>query len=247
VAAERARIRAVLFDLGGTLIDDQHFEEWTEAARECLVELDPERLAEAYRAVELEADAEAPRGLAHRDAIIDQWARILSRASDRPVPSATAGRFLDEIRGRDLPVRLFSDARRCLDRLKADRRSLGIVSNSSSEARVRTLLDRAGILDYFSRVVSSGTEGVAKPDPEIFHRAVVRLGVRPSEAFFVGNLAATDARAARAAGLHSVWLNRGGTGFGEDPPEITSLLELPLWVRRLETAPLPRGAAAGAR
>jgi len=109
-----------------------------------------------------------------------------------------------------------------------------VVSNSTSEARVRAILDRAGIVDFFARVVSSGTEGVAKPDPEIFHRAVGRLEVRPEEALYVGNLANTDARGARAAGLHAVWLNRDGTGLGIDPPEITSLLEVPLCVHLLD-------------
>ncbi len=99
----------------------------------------------------------------------------------REVESATAERFWARVRAsrqeRTLPV--FSDVRRCLDALRAEHRSLGIVSNSSSEASVRRILDRAGILDDFERVVSSGTEGVAKPNPEIFRRTVQRLG-RPS-------------------------------------------------------------------
>jgi len=131
-------------------------------------------------------------------------------------------------------VRLFSDTRRCLDELRSAHRELGVVSNSTSEAHVRRILDRVGILEYFSRVVSSGTEGVSKPDPEIFRRAVHRMNVKPEEALYVGNLAFTDAKGAAAAGLHSVWLNREGTGFGDDPPEIMSLLEVPLWVARIE-------------
>ena len=90
------------------------------------------------------------------------------------------------------------------------------------------------MLDYFERVVSSGTEGVAKPAAEIFRRATERLGIRADEALYVGNLPTTDARAAAAAGLHSVWLNREGMEYREDPPEIMSLLEVPLIIRRLE-------------
>ncbi|MGI0068384.1 MAG: HAD family hydrolase, partial [Thermoplasmata archaeon] len=86
----------------------------------------------------------------------------------------------------------------------------------------------------FTTVTSSGTEGVRKPDPEIFRRALARAHVEAGESFYVGNLAHTDAEAARAAGLGSVWLHRYGTGFNLDPPEITSLLEVPNWVRRLE-------------
>jgi len=124
--------------------------------------------------------------------------------------------------------------RRCLDTLAHERRHLGIVSNSSSEASLRRLLDRVGVLSYFERIVSSGTEGVAKPDAAIFRRATERLQVEPTETLYVGNLPWTDTRAALAAGLHSVWLNRDGTGMGSDPPEITSLLEVPLCVRQIE-------------
>ena len=114
---------------------------------------------------------------------------------------------------------------------------------------VRRILDRVGILDYFSPILSSGTEGVEKPDPAIFRRAVQRMNVAPSEAVFVGNLARTDAKAAETAGLHGVWLNREGFGYGLDPPEITSLLEVPLIVRRLENgeAFAPREPASGVR
>ena len=59
------------------------------------------------------------------------------------------------------------------------------------------------------------------------------MAVKPDETLYVGNLAYTDAKAATAAGLHGVWLNRFGWGFGEEPPEITSLTELPAFVRRV--------------
>jgi putative hydrolase of the HAD superfamily len=104
---------------------------------------------------------------------------------------------------------------------------------------VRQILARGGIEEFFPTVISSGTEGVAKPDPEIFRRALARHQVTAGETFYVGNLAFTDAQASSAAGLHSVWLNRAGTGFGEDPPEITSLLEVPLCIRRLEKGEWP--------
>lgn len=239
-------IRAVLFDLGGTLIDERYFAEWTEVAERCLLRTDVERLAHAYGEVQRAVDALPRPELRGLDGERDFWRQVLAEATGREVVLETVDRFLTAARALDLPVHLFSDARRCLDALRAERRTLAVVSNSSSEARVRALLDRAGILDYFVRVVSSGTEGVAKPDPEIFLRTVRRLGVMPSEAFYVGNLPTSDARAARAAGLHSVWLHRDGTGLGDDPPEITSLLEVPLWVRRIENGvPAPEPPAGG--
>ncbi len=240
----RVRIRAVLFDLGGTLVDERDYLAWAEVARVLPLDVHPEEMAHAYVEVESEIDAE-PLRLDPEAATVEFWRRVLARASDRPVRTELAVRFLEARRAaaRDPPsLPLFSDVRRCLDRLRVEHRRLGVVSNAQGESRVRRILDAAGILGYFERVVASGTEGVAKPEPEIFHRAVARLAVAPSEALYVGNLRRTDALGARAAGLHSVWLHRDGTGLGSDPPEITSLLEVPVVVRQLEARPvLPAG------
>jgi len=228
------RIRAVLFDLGGTLVDEKDFDAWVELARRCYLDLDPDLLHHAFLEVESELDADPYPG-AGEARLVDFWQRTLSRAAGKEVDLATTRKFLVAVREEERPIRLYSDCRRCLDVLRGERRALGVISNSTSEANVRRILDRVGILDYFDRVVSSGTEGVEKPNPEIFRRAVQRMNVRPAEALFVGNLARTDAKAAEAAGLHGVWLNREGFGYGEDPPEITSLLEVPLVVRRIES------------
>ncbi len=240
MVARAPTIRAVLFDLGGTLIDERDFAGWVELARGIYLDLTPEELGHAYGEVEGEDDlrAPAPDG---RVAHVAFWQRVLARASGREVSAEAAARFVDARHARaDPPIALYSDVRRCLEHLRTERRRLGVISNSRSEASVRRMLDRAGVLSYFERVVSSGTEGVAKPDPEIFRRTLARLGLPADEALYVGNLPRTDARAAQEAGLHAVWLHRDGTGLGDDPPEITSLLEVPLVVRQLE-----RGAPVG--
>ncbi|MGI0140835.1 MAG: HAD family hydrolase [Thermoplasmata archaeon] len=225
------QIRAVFFDLGGTLIDERDYLAWTDVARRHFLDLDPDALAHAY----LETETEVDRAPTPVD-LVEFWRRTLTAASSHEVSTATAERFVADVRRGEPPARLFSDVRRCLDELRADHRELGVISNSSSEASVRRLLDRTGVIDFFTTVTSSGTEGVRKPDPEIFRRALARAHVEAGESFYVGNLAHTDAEAARAAGLGSVWLHRYGTGFNLDPPEITSLLEVPNWVRRLEGA-----------
>jgi HAD superfamily hydrolase (TIGR01509 family) len=246
VGTDGSRIRAVLFDLGGTLVDERDFAGWAELARSVLLDLTPDDLAHAYAEVEEEVDRDTQTTREAPELLIERyWSRILTLASGRPVGPETAARFVEARRAseREQPLPVYSDVRRCLDRLEAEHRRLGVVSNSSSEARVRRILDQAGIVRYFEKVVSSGTEGVRKPDPEIFRRAVARMEVAPSEALYVGNLRRTDALGARGAGLHSVWLNRDGTGLGDDPPEITSLLEVPLVVRQLEAAPEPSASA----
>jgi HAD superfamily hydrolase (TIGR01509 family) len=228
VAPKSKSIRAVFFDLGDTLIDVRDYALWLEVARGVMVDVDSDALVHAVQEVVKANDR--PNPVSHTEL----WRQILAAAADRPVTTHTAERFMADLAERPRTGHLFSDARRCLDVLHAQGRTLGVISNSRSEESIRTLMESVGILRFFSVVVSSGTEGVAKPEAEIFHRALKRAHVRGPESFFVGDLAYTDAQAARAAGLHSVWLHRDGTGFGEDPPEITSLLEVPLVIRRIE-------------
>ena len=218
----------MLFDLGGTLIDERDFSSWADLAMRCGIDTEPEALAQSYRNW-MEKDPVGD-GMTH----VMWWESVLSEAAQRPVPSALADRFLREARALPMEAQLFSDVRRCLDTFKKERRQLGVISNSTSQESISKVMRELGILGYFRVVVSSGTEGVEKPNPEIFRRALERLGVAPGSAFFVGDLPNTDVRAARAAGLDSVWLHRFGTGFGDDPPEITSLTELPGVVRRAE-------------
>lgn len=63
-------------------------------------------------------------------------------------------------------------------------------------------LDPTG--DAFDLVVGSAYEGVMKPDPVIFERALIRLGRQPAEAIFVDDFAHNIAGAERVGmvGIH---------------------------------------------
>jgi putative hydrolase of the HAD superfamily len=118
-------------------------------------------------------------------------------------------------------VVLFEDVTGCLDALGD--LPLGIVSNSDPEHQ-RAKLARAGILDRFRCLVCSGGAGVAKPDPGIFRLACAELGVAPAEVLYVGDRLDVDARAAAAAGLTGVWLDR--SGVGQEPPDVARITDL---------------------
>lgn len=48
-------------------------------------------------------------------------------------------------------------------------------------------------------------EGLRKPDPAIFMRALTRLGVSAENALFVGDHPDNDIRASRNVGMKAVW------------------------------------------
>ena len=232
------RIRAVLFDLGGTLVDMRDFPALEEMANRAGLHLDADVFAHWTSAMRDENDRQGETWT-----LEEFWRKVVEGAAGGPVPEPQWKAFFQEASAHEFPANLFSDVRVCLDELKDSGLKLGVLTNHVSEQSAREVLAKAGVLGFFDTVVASGTERVAKPDPRIFQRGVERLKVQPGEAVYVGDKPNTDVRAAEQAGLHGLWLNREGTGFGEDPPEITSLAEVPIWVTQFEVS--GRGFAKG--
>jgi putative hydrolase of the HAD superfamily len=78
---------------------------------------------------------------------------------------------------------------------------------SNAPADLPEYLEQLGIVDAFDVIVISGVEGVAKPDPEIYRRALGRLDVAPHQAVFIDDMR-VNVEAARRAGLRA-WRFRG--------------------------------------
>ena len=129
----------------------------------------------------------------------------------------------------DKERRLFDDVSGMLGTLYG-RLPLGLITNGASDTQ-RGKLRALDIESQFAAFGISGELGIAKPDAAIFHHALDALGVRPEDAWHVGDSLATDVAGAKAAGLTAVWLNRRGLQRNENDPmpdyEIASLTELP--------------------
>lgn len=124
--------------------------------------------------------------------------------------------------------RLYADVLPCLERLRAAGLGLVAVTNAAGSYQ-RSKLDRVGLGGAFDHVVISGEVGAAKPDPEIFRVACRVVGVDRARAVHVGDRLDLDAKAARAAGLHGIWLNRSEqcSTSAAGIPTIRGLAELP--------------------
>jgi putative hydrolase of the HAD superfamily len=225
------KIQAVLFDLGGTLVDMRDFPAMEDMANRLGVSVDADNLAHWTSEMRDENDRQGETWTME-----EFWRKVVEGANGKPVPDGQWAQLFRAVSAHEFPALLYSDARMCLDELKHDRLTLGVVTNHVSEQSARELLARNAVLGYFKIVVASGTERVAKPDPEIFRRGVERLKVQPHETLYVGDKPNTDVRAAERAGLHGLWLHREGTGYGEDPPEVTSLAEVPIWITQFEVS-----------
>jgi HAD superfamily hydrolase (TIGR01549 family) len=85
---------------------------------------------------------------------------------------------------------------------------LGLVSNRTNPCQEE--LASLGLDAYFDLVLVAGEVNSWKPDPQIFHIALDRLGQAPSQAIYVGDNYYADILGARAAGVQPVLLDPEG-------------------------------------
>ena len=224
----------LFFDLDDTLFDHLHAERM--GARDFLHEhrhlfpwFPDEFAARWHRLSEHHFDRHARGEITHAEQRRDRWQGIWAEAGlrlpDADVPAVSL-RFLAHY---ERHWRAFPDVAPCLETLAG--RPLGMISNGLVTQQ-RDKLERLGLLERFTPLVISEEVGVTKPHPRIFHEACRRAGKAPADCLYVGDKWATDALAARDAGLKAVWLNR----LGEDRPSegvsvIRTLSELPELVR----------------
>lgn len=120
----------------------------------------------------------------------------------------------------------FEDTEPALDDLAARGVRLGIVSNWGSW--LRPLLDETSLTDRFGTIVISAEEGIEKPDPAIFERALIRLGeTSGAHVAYVGDDLRHDITPALALGLTPVLIDRLDLWPEHEGLRVRSLAELP--------------------
>ena len=113
----------------------------------------------------------------------------------------------------------------------------GVISNVISENFIPGCVKEYGLAPYMECIVQSSTEGVRKPNPELFLRAVRAMGVQPEECAYLGDTISRDIIGASGAGMRPIIQIINPTTAGQDAkfkaadyrPDflITDLLEVP--------------------
>ncbi len=89
-----------------------------------------------------------------------------------------------------------------LEELRARGLLLAVVSNW--DVLLPEILEAMGLARYFERIYASAALGVQKPDPAIYRRALGELGLRPGEVLFVGDRPEADYEAPRRLGMRAL-------------------------------------------
>jgi len=216
-----SRLEAVLLDAGNTLVCLDFG--WVAAELSARgVPCAPEALrrAEAAARPAVSELAARKRRTEGHEAFLHYLGEVLGRLEGAsPLPADERGALARELapvlrrRGsRGLWSRVIPGVPEALEELRSLDLRLAVVSNS--DGTVEELLEGLGLRRHVDAVLDSHRVGSEKPDPDIFHHALRRLGVPADRALHVGDLYAADVVGARAAGVHALLLDPFGDWEG---------------------------------
>lgn len=131
--------------------------------------------------------------------------------------------YIDNFRFNCVP---FDNLIQMLDELKSKKILLGMITNGFGQFQMDNI-KALGIGQYFDVILVSEWEGVKKPDPEIFLRALKQLNVKPEQSVFVGDHPTNDVKAAQSIGMKGIWKKDSHWGDVETDLIVDDLSELP--------------------
>jgi len=91
-----------------------------------------------------------------------------------------------------------------LKELKKKGLLLGMITNGFTDFQWMNI-KALGIDHYFDTILVSEQEGIKKPHKDIFLRALKALDVSAEESVYIGDHPENDVLGARGAGMHAVW------------------------------------------
>jgi putative hydrolase of the HAD superfamily len=211
-------IRAIIFDLGGTLIEYAgEFDTWPELEepglnaaysvlrengskltgaarfRTAAFKILPERWRQATAGTQNLTVAGLLTDVLDKLGLETPSNSILATAADRYERAVCAGAVA------------IPHGRETLDQLSAAGYRIGLISNTMFSGKAHMAdLERFDLTGYFKSMLFSADTDKWKPNRAPFHHVMSELGVTPETAVFVGDDPNADVVGARRAGLHVV-------------------------------------------
>lgn len=217
------QVKAVLFDLGDTLIRTADVPEiYGRIAENFGVKLSSDAIREAHQDVG-ESDAVEGMVTSGQEFWVRWNAEVLARAGIQE-NRAFLARKIDELWWEYADLEVYPDVIEILTKLKAKGIKTGVITNGLKRD-YKQILEKLKLTHFFDIVVGIDTCNKAKPDKEIFLHAVNMLGVHPQQTVFIGNSVKYDYEGARNAGLKPLLIDREGTA-SEKIETIASLTEV---------------------
>lgn len=222
-------IKSVIFDLDGTLLNrDASVLKFIENQYERLIKWLGHIEKEDYISKFIELDC---RGYVWKDKVYQQlvkeftitgitWENLLQE-------------YLNHFKNNCIA---FPNLNHMLIKLKNQSIKLGIITNGKGQFQMDNI-KALGIEKYFDTILVSEWEGIKKPNPQIFIKALDQLNVLAEESIYVGDHPENDVKAAQTVGMKAIWKRDFHCGDVETNFIIDDLEELSSVIERI-TKPL---------
>lgn len=206
------KTRAVLFDLGGTLVEvcdgpktfRRILQSVGTARRESVIK---QAISDAEKQLQEEGFAEKFGKIP----CVEFWIRYDSNVLERLGIVDEKGDIVREVAEKWFDfadIRMYPDSETTLRKLREMGIKTAVISNAYEE-EIHQVLLRAGLrMKMFDAVVGADTVHEKKPHRDVFVYALRRLRVRAEEAVFVGDEIDADYRGAEEAGIRSLLIIR---------------------------------------
>lgn len=248
--AEMGRIRAILFDLGGTLWHIPTMPPLEQVRAETVRRITQRLERWGYpldshafmlgRNIRLAVEA-AERAAYEGDCVSPDYIAIVKRVAVEkgfPLSDAQAGELWEawNLGGAFFGRHLYDDTLPTLRWLKDRGYRLGIVTNRAfSGSHFQAELAASGLRDHFDVLAVSCDVGYMKPHPALFRYALNGLDVAPDAAVHIGDSLIADVAGAHRLGICAIWrrghLREEADGIRPDYiiDNLAELLQLPIF------------------
>lgn len=190
-------IKSVIFDLDGTLLNrDASVQKFIEHQYNRLKETLGHMPKERYVSRFIELDC---RGYVWKDKVYQQ---LVDELDIKELSwEALLEDYQTEFYKYCVP---FPKLHSTLEKLKKHPIQLGMITNGKGQFQMDNI-KALGIENYFHTILFSEWEGIKKPDPQIFQKALSQMNVAPNESMYVGDHPENDVKAAMDIGMVGVW------------------------------------------
>ncbi len=202
-------LKAVLFDLGLTLIRTASFPEIYRRILACFgVTASLDDIIRAQKATESEFDTATYDENRRKEFWTNYNVSLLEKLGVEENTVFVAEQ-IDTLWWDCSHVQVYPDVEPTLSGLRAKGIKIGLVSNGFKQD-LDHVLGELGLEKWFDVIVCIDSCNCAKPDKQIFLYALDKLGIEPHEAVFVGDSVAQDYEGAMNVGIKPYLIDREG-------------------------------------
>ena len=224
-------IKAVLFDLGNTLVYSHPEVTFQRILAEHGIAKPLDEVTNALIRGSAEFDIEKHEGLSAHE-FYTQWniTQLKHLGLEGPKAKRLAA-TIDSEWWKYAEFHVYPDVEITLLKLKQMGLKLGIITGGFEED-IEAIMPKTGLDPLFDVKVGVNTTGKRKPHPQAFKHALKQLGVQPSEAIFVGDNFKADYEGAEKAGMTPVLIRRKGPSTQKLFTDVC--LKLPSGIRSIQ-------------